>query len=90
MSSSDCEVWKKRGRADASKGDFSPPGDSKHKECYREGYYDKRREMGKDDSSCFPSSSQILTPNGYKRISEFKKGDAVLSFGQSGLLSIQR
>lgn len=48
-----------KGRADAAKGVYDPPGphfgDSKEqreralqrKEEYREGYHDKRREMGK-------------------------------------------
>ena len=50
-----------KGRADAAKGNFDPPkhglfeskSDSEKKEQriqeYREGYYDKRREMGKSN-----------------------------------------
>lgn len=53
---------KQKGRADAAKGSYNPPSDplcgifssrrdiertAKRREDYREGYYDKRRQMGK-------------------------------------------
>ncbi len=54
-------AYYQKGRADAAKGKFDPPSvgmfDTKAeaekkkvgKEEYREGYYDKRREMGKSN-----------------------------------------
>jgi len=44
-------AYYQKGRADAAKGKFDPPSVKKKigKEEYREGYYDKRREMGKSN-----------------------------------------
>lgn len=62
----------------------------KAKDREKEGkYVALMKEVNPSYSACFPGSSRVLTPSGYREIRSLKVGERVLSVGKRGLIARQ-